>query len=346
MTEYANYRRFLLTLLCLGITVNSVPASADTGAASGVPGVAVESAEKGTIPPKDVFMLVNGEPITYWDYNSLLISLLKDRFYHGKVPEGKEEETRKEVTDKLVERVLLIEDAKRRGLKPDEAAIQRVIASAEARGKLEGAERDRLLSQIRDVEGKISLVTQLENMVRNVPQPTPAEVRAYFDSHMELFTEPEKLRLSVILLNVDPSSTGNEWSKALVEAQGIYDQVKAGANFAELARKRSDDKSAANGGDLGYLHRGMLPKGLDDKVDNFQPGVVVEPIRMLEGYSIFRLEDRIVPKKMEFEEVKQRAEALLMRDRQDQAWKENLDRLRSTAKIEVMVQPDSEGGKH
>jgi parvulin-like peptidyl-prolyl isomerase len=336
--KHIDHRMVLSAFLCLGMGAASVSAQTleEVSAASGVD----------TSVAKDkVYALVNGKPITFFEYNAELIALLKNRYYHGKLPEGKEEETRKELTDSMVSRILLVEEAERRGIKPDEAAIERVIARLDARGKLNGPGRDQLIIQIRDIEGKKSQIKQLEKRVRDVPPPNPDEIKAYYDQHTELFTEPEKLRLSVILVSVDPSSPVATWAEALNTARGIYNQVKNGADFAELARKISGDKSAANGGDLGYLHRGMLPKGLDDKVDKFQVGVVVEPIKMLEGMAVFRLEDRIPPTVHSYDEKKEQAKELLLREKQDHAWQETIDRLRKTAKIEFFQQPGTESVK-
>lgn len=283
---------------------------------------------------------VNGEPITYLEYNAELTSMLQNRYYHGKVPEGKEEETRQELTNNIVERKLLIQDADKRGIKPDEEYVNGVINKWQSLGKLDGPDRNKLIRQITEIEGKRSQLNQLEQLIRGgVPEPTEEQVKHYYDEHPDLFTEPEKLHLSVILVSVDPSSPVTAWATALTEARGIYNQLKNGADFAELARKVSGDKSAANGGDLGYLHRGMLPKGLEDKVDNFVIGEPVEPIKMLEGMAVFRLNGKIPPNKVPFENVSERARALLIRENQDKAWKDNLDRLHSEADVQIFYIP-------
>lgn len=321
-------------LICLGVVAGPVSALADTIE------MAAASSVAETRGPRNVYAMVNGEPITTSEYNAELITLLKNRYYHGQVPQGKEEETRKELTDTMVNRILLLQDAEKRGIKPDEALVDKGIARWEARGKLNGPNREQLIGQIRSVEGKRSQLDQLGKLVRNnVAAPTPDEVKAYYDQHLDVFTEPEKLHLSVILVSVDPSSPVSAWAEAYGEAQKIYNQLRNGADFAELAKKVSGDKSAVNGGDLGYLHRGMLPKGLDDKVDKFKVGEVVEPIKMLEGMAVFRLNDRVPADKKEFNHVKDRAKDLLIREKQDLAWKENLERLRSLAKIEVYYTP-------
>ncbi len=284
---------------------------------------------------KDVYAMVNGTPITFTDYNAELIQLLKQRYYHGRVPAAKAEALRKELTDTMIDHILMAQEADRRGIKPDEKYVEQIIAKFDRRGKLKGKDRNKLISEIRDVEGKRSQINQLTEVLKSVAPPTPEEVRAYYDQHLDLFTQPVQMRLSVILMSVDPSSPISAWTEAYAEANKIYDQVKDGANFAELARKVSGDKSADKGGDLGYLHHGMLPRGLEDKVDKFEVGVVEKPIKMLEGWAVFRLEDRIPPLVAPFERSKVRAEQLLIRDKQDQAVKENIDQLRKTANIEI-----------
>ena len=349
LIKQIDHRQIMLALLsmgflCLGGAVYSAQAAdAMNGvAASGVPGAAVASAEtEEQAKAGKVYVSVNGTPIMVREYNKELFVLLKNRFYHGKVPEGQEEVVRKELTDTMVDHVLLLQDAAQRGLKADEARIEELIAEADNKYSNKPGwkeQREQLLAELRALMREKDLTDQVEKVVKNVPEPTPAEVREYYERHMDLFTEPEKLRLSVILLKVDPSLPVEAWTKTYDEAAKLVDKIKGGADFAEMARKYSRDKTAKNGGDMGYLHLGMLPVVIQDGVGKFKVGEVSAPYKGLEGISIFRLEDRLDARKMEFQQVEQRAAALLLRDRKDQAWKSNLERLRNTAKIEVVTQ--------
>lgn len=290
---------------------------------------------------EQIYALVNGVPITVSDYNNLFAEIIRDRFFHAKVPEGQEQVVSKEVTDRWVERILLLQEAARRGFKVEDAKVEQALIATDKKyaGTPMWKERDRLLAELRVLEAKKSLLEQLDHQVSNVPTPTPAEVRSYYDEHAELFTVPERLRLSVILLRVDPSAPLDVWANTYDEAQALYKTLRGGADFAELARKRSADKSAQKGGDLGYLHRGMLPAALHDQIDNLQVGVVSEPIKGLEGFSIFRLEERVPARQQEFSKGESRARDLLIRERQVQARKELIERLRGTAKIEILIQP-------
>ncbi len=292
------------------------------------------------IPAEEIAATVNGKHITIWDFNARYSATMRDRFYHGKPPEGQVEAVRKEVLDLLVDNALLVEEAERRGIKPDEVKFEQAAANAEARySAMPEWKRDRgqVLAMIKAQVDRQSLVEQVSKVLREVPQPTPAEVRAYFDQKPEFFTEPEKLRLSIILLKVDPGAPKAEVDKAREEAQGIYQRLKDGADFAELARQSSGDGSAERGGDLGYVHGGMLPEKLQEKIDKFQVGVVAEPIRVLEGIALYRLDAREASVLKEFNDVEPRAQELLKRDQQDRAWNEAISRLRGGAKIEILL---------
>ena len=185
-----------------------------------------------------------------------------------------------------------------------------------------------------------SIIERLQKSVRDMPEPTLTETRAYYEKKPELFTEPANPRLRVILLKVDPSSPKEDWDKAHEEAEGIYKRIKGGADFAKEARLHSSHNSAANGGDMGYLHGGMLPEILQAHIDKLKVGELSEPVRMLEGYGIYRLDDLVPAKLQEFSAVKERAQGLLKREWADQAWQETISRLRAAAQIRIITPPN------
>ena len=308
--------------------------------------VAAEVVEK-SIPVQEaqVFAKVNGRVVTLPEFETLYATTLRQRSYHGKVEEGMPEAVRKEVTELLVDRALLLEDAERRGLTPDAVKIEKEVAVYDARYASSPRwqqQREQMLPGVRAQLAKQSLLEQMEKVLREVPPPTSLEVQAYYDQHNELFTEPEKLRLSLILLKVDPSSPVASWDQARVEAQAIYQRIQKGADFSEAARLHSNDASAAKGGDLGYVHRGMLPEGVHEKIDKAKLSEVSEPITTLEGVVLIRLDERVLPKLRVFSDVEKRARELLVREREEQARKDALVHLRSQSRIEILAPMTSE----
>jgi parvulin-like peptidyl-prolyl isomerase len=295
-----------------------------------------------------VYATVNGKPILIRDYAAAFNATLRQKFYHGKVPDGQMVEVREQVTNQMVQRMLLVDEAKKRGIVPDNGKITEQIAGYEAQYKNSQAwqqNRERLLPGLHAQLSEQSLFEQLERSVRKVPEPMADEVRAFYDSHQALFTEPEKLHLSAILLTVDPSAPKAVWDQARSEASAIHARLLNGADFAETARLHSSGKEAERGGDLGYVHRGMLPEALEQKIDEFTIGVPAEPLTLLEGVAIFRLDERKTAKLRAFEDVSGRARDLARRDREEAAWASLMTSLRSAAEVKILVsQSQSEGG--
>ena len=180
-----------------------------------------------------------------------------------------------------------------------------------------------------------SLRIELEKLVRNVPPPTTQQLKAYFNAHPDKFTSPPQPKVSVILIRVDPSSLDEEWNKATEQAKGLVKRLRAGEDFAKLAREYSGDVTAENGGDMGFLHTGMLGGLADETVSKLQPGETSDPVRLLEGMTIFRLTDRIQPPPLSFETAQPRAKELWLSEQSDIAWDSLKAKLRKQTPVHI-----------
>jgi parvulin-like peptidyl-prolyl isomerase len=285
-----------------------------------------------------VYAVINGRVVPRQEYEAAFTSLVRQRFYHGKIPDTELAAVREEIKVKLVQRIVLLEEAERRKILPDEQQIAEVVAGYEKRYATSPQwreSREALLPELMRDLAEQSQIAQLDKQVRDVGEPAEADVRGFYDRNPALFTEPEKLRMSVIMLAVPPSSPNATWDSTREEARAIYKRLSAGASFEETARLHSNVYSE-NGGDMGYLHRGMLPEVLQETIDKFAVGVINEPMDTLEGVAIFRVQDRLTGKKRDFADVASRARELLIRERQDKAWKSLVDRLVAKANVKFM----------
>ncbi len=301
-------------------------------------GAFAADAPRSATGPASAFARAGDVVITQQDYDTALAAAARRKFYHGKVPEGGVAALQREVGDALVTNALLLREARRRGLKPDDAAIRQTLQQYEQRyrdSKQWQQARAQLVPSLTRRLQEESLLSKLENLVRNVPPPDVKQIQEYYAAHPDKFTEPEQLRLSVILLKVDPSSATAVWETAHAEAQQMVKQLRGGADFAALARIKSGDASAEKGGDLGYLHRGMLPEAAQETVDKLKPGEVSKPVKLLEGVAVFRLDDRKPPKLNGFEAVRERARDLWLREQGEGAWKALIARLRKETPVRV-----------
>lgn len=281
---------------------------------------------------------VNGRKVSVEEFERTLGAVMRQKYYHRTPPEGGLAQVRQEVADSLVDRALLIAEAEKRGLPVDEDEIRKTLDGYEERyGKSPAwkTTRERALPQLKRELREQQQLARIQDQVRAVPEPTQAEARAFHAANPALFTEPERVHVSVILLKVDPSAPKAVRDKAREEGRDLRARLAKGADFAEMARIHSADGSAAKGGDLGYLHRGMLGEALHTAIDALKPGEVSPAVDVLEGVAVFKLHERTEPKPRAFADVKARAAELLKRERADNAWKDFVARLRRDAVIQM-----------
>ncbi len=286
----------------------------------------------------DTFATVGGSVVSAADYQRALAVAMRKKYYHAKPPEAELAKFQREVGDEVVNRVLLLAEAKRRGLQPDRAAIDATVAGYDKQygGSANWkANREKMLAAVVPQLEAESLLERLGRLVKQVPEPSEAVARAYYEKHKDLFVEPEQVRLSVILLKVDPSSPQAVWDGALQEARSIHRKLKAGADFAELAKLHSGDRSAAQGGQMDYTHRGMLPEAVHGVVDALKARELSEPVQLLEGVAILRLDDRRPAQQRRFEQVKERAADLWQREEAQVRWDRLVAELRRATPIRI-----------
>jgi hypothetical protein len=285
-----------------------------------------------------LFARVGDQVITRQEYEQAVGQAFRQRFYHGRPPEDELDAVRQQVGEDLITRMLLLQEAERRGLSPDKAAVQTTLDSYDRRYAASPnwqSRREALLASLKTRLQEDDVLAQLEQSVRRVVPPRREELEAFYAANPDKFTEPARQRVSVILLRVDPSAPKSAWDDARVEAQGLVTRLGRGADFAELARIHSGDSSAEQGGDMGYLHQGMLTEGAQTVVDGLEVGTVSDPVRVLEGIAIFRVEDRQPARRRGFDDVQSRARELWLREQGDQAWTALKAKVRNGVPIQI-----------
>jgi len=288
------------------------------------------------------FAVIDGTEITRQQFEREVYSEARQTFYHGQPPSEVEYlEFRRGIADNLVNRVLLFDEAKRRGIAPDHDGVAAKLAIYEDRyGETERwqADGEQMLVKLRQRFEEDSILGILEERVRAIEPPEESVLRSYYDENHDKFTQPEQIRVSLILLAIAPSSPAAAWEAARGEAADIVRRVDAGANFAELARMWSADPSAKNGGDLGYVHIGMLSAAAEDALDALEIGELSEPVTVLEGIAVFMLTGQQEASLQPYEAVRQRAADLWRRDEGERKWTQTISELR--ARGSVMVDED------
>ena len=114
------------------------------------------------------------------------------------------------------------------------------------------------------------------------------------------------------------------------EAKSLLEQLKSGADFAALAKEKSKDPGAAEGGDLGYFPKNQMVPEFADVAFKMYPGQLSNPVKTQFGWHVIKVEDRRTKQPPEFDKVKDQLEAYLARKAQT----DFITKLRQSAKVE------------
>jgi peptidyl-prolyl cis-trans isomerase D len=132
------------------------------------------------------------------------------------------------------------------------------------------------------------LLIDIDAMRAKIVVPA-ADVERSYNNSIEQYTTPEQVRASHILLKTE----GKDDAAVKATASDVLKQAKAGADFAELAKKHSEDEaSAKNGGDLDYFGKGKMVPEFDQAAFAMQPGQISDLVKTQYGYHIIKVVDK------------------------------------------------------
>lgn len=283
-------------------------------------------------------VVINGEPEPYEEFERMVLAEARQTFYHkSPTDEAAYIEFRRGVADQFVNRKLKLREARRRGLQSDNEYVRLELAKYEA--QYGGTERwesegEAMLDRLQVFFEEESLLQQIDAVFREIAEPDEEDIRAYYEQNIEKFTEPEQVRLSVIVLGVPAWSDSSVWDAARDEARLIASNITDRDSFADAAREYSTDQTASAGGDMGYVHAGILSGEMQQVVNSLEPGeMAARPVTVLEGVVLVRLEDRREPQVHKLDDVRKRATALWERDAATVAYEAAVARLRDESEI-------------
>jgi peptidyl-prolyl cis-trans isomerase D len=123
-------------------------------------------------------------------------------------------------------------------------------------------------------------------------QLSDKEIEDYYQANREAkFHNPKQAKVRYLSIRLAPSADAKQKEEATARAGRILAEARAGKDFAELAKKNSDDASAAKGGDVGWIAQGQLPPQLDKPVFTLAKGGISDVIETPGGLQIVKVDD-------------------------------------------------------
>jgi peptidyl-prolyl cis-trans isomerase D len=148
-----------------------------------------------------------------------------------------------------------------------------------------------------------------------VQQPTQQEIQQYYNSHQSEYATPEQSKSRHILIKVTPGADAKTDAAAKAKAEELLKQIQGGSNFADLAKKNSDDPgSKDSGGELGFAQRGHMVPEFDNAIFTQKIGET-KIVKTQYGYHIVQVEERTPAHTQALNEVLPTIQATLIRQK-------------------------------
>jgi len=249
---------------------------------------------------------------------------------------------KKQVLENLILRELLYQEARRAGTRVPQGEVAAKLA--ELTGKLHGQEAlestlDRLGLSAPDLERQLAQGMVIDQFLagRFSQAPSDDEVSSYYQEHQDEFREALRLRLSHILVKIDPAGDPARKEQGRARLLALARRVSAGEDFAALAREASECSSAQSGGDLGYFLPGQLAREMEDEARFLKPGEVSGVVEDRFGLHLLQLTELRPAALLPLDQVKGKITARLREQKQMKALAPLLKRLRAAAKVEILL---------
>jgi len=286
--------------------------------------------------------MVNGTPITRAEFDRALVFAEQQFSKMGKTYD--DAQIREGVLDQLIGSELLYQESKKEGVQIDDKTVEERLAQWKKRFPNDedykkamqemNASEDQVRSDIQKGLAIEKLV--VDKFVNKITVPEK-ETREYYDTHAEMFQQPEQVQASHILIKVNPDANEAEKDEALKKIKEIQEKQKKGEDFAELAKAHSQCPSSSKGGDLGYFARGQMVPPFEEAAFNMKPGEVSDIVTTRFGYHLIKVTNKRPESTVPYEVIQERVGQFLKQEKVQKEVKAFVDKLRKEAKVETFL---------
>lgn len=292
----------LHVIALLAALVSGTVHAAQDDAAQPASGTSNGSTAKHTAPPikplDSIVAVVNDDVITRYDLDEhydRAVQQLKAR----KIPLPPRAVLEKQLLERMINDRIQLQYANQTGIRVDGPTLDKALNRIAAQNNMnleqfrtalakEGMAFNKFRNDIRD---EIILQRLHERDVDSKVNVTEAEVDAYLENQAKQGQEDE-YNFDHILIRIPEAATTEQIQKQRARAQKVLDELRKGADFAQLSASYSDASNALDGGNVGWRRGSQLPTVFADILAKMQPGQVSDIIRSSNGFHILKLVDK------------------------------------------------------
>lgn len=254
--------------------------------------------------------------------------------------------------DTLIVRRLQLQEARKDQLIPNQGEVNATLDDIK---KKNGFTSDDQLRQALAVEGltlegfrrrvgeQLALSRIALKAVRNKIIIDEREIREYYEAHQDQYRQTPEVTIRHVLVSLPPQASLEGPGHARAKAEEALAKLRAGADFAEIARAYSDGPTAQSGGMLGTLHRGELAPELEEAAFRIPVGQVSDIVQTSTGLNIIKVESRKLEPVAPLEDVRDKIREAILDQKYESKFKEWVEELKRKASIQVRLRgnPDA-----
>ncbi len=291
----------------------------------------------------DILARVNGETVTRMELEDSVRSL--EARARGPIPPDQRDQIYRQVIEQLVGYKLLQQEVKSRKIAVTDADVDARLAEIKKQFPSEDLFMQTIISQgltlerlKTDQRRDMAIQKLIEGAIADKVAVTPQQVEEFYKSNPDQFKQGERVRASHILIAVPEAADAAAKAQAKTKAEGILKDLKAGKDFAALAKQHSQDPgSAVNGGDLGFFQEGAMVGPFNDAAFSLKPGATSDLVETQFGFHIIKVTDKQAGRTIPLAEVRPRLEEYLSNVNKETQSEAFVKSLRAKGKVEILV---------
>lgn len=285
---------------------------------------------------------MNGEAVQRADFERAL-KVLEARA-GGQVPAERRDEILRGLLDQLVTYHVLAQEAHKRNLDATDQEVQQRVAEVRQQFPTEQAFAAALKQRGMDPK-QFETDTRNDITVNKLMQSEAAtatlvgeqDAKEFYEKNPDKFKQPEQVRASHIFKRLPQGADAATKQKVRASLEPVLKQVKSGADFAELAKKYSEDGSAQAGGDLNFFGPGQMVPEFEKIAFAMKTGDTSNIVETQFGYHIIKVTDRRQGRTIPFAEVKEQIANFIKQQRQQDKANALIEQLKAKSRIEILI---------
>jgi len=288
-----------------------------------------------------IMAIVNNEIITFYELEKAIKNLPPST----QETENKEE-LQKQLLFQLIEQKLVDVQVKRLGIQISADEVEKTLARIKQDNGItgpddfaavltkEGISEAEFRNKIKEQILRFRLISREIGSKIIIPE---VRIQEYYQNNKSKFQRSEGIHLAHILLINDQNTSPEESMRQKKKAEEIWERLKGGEDFADQARKFSQDSSAAQGGDLGLFSVEELDPSLWEILSTLKAGEFSPVLQSSQGWQIIKVVEVQRAKEFSLDEVKERIQEQLFQEEVNQRFTQWLQRIKDRSYIQVFL---------